>query len=95
MEDNKALMDSSFISLATQITDANSAVFDASNSFAGCIPGINEILRRQGLMQTNRTLNEKEKLSKGQSENIDRVYLAYAELNDDDFVKMNLDNWFA
>ena len=87
-------MDSSFISLATQITDANSAVFDACNSFAGCIPGINEILRRQGLMQTNRTLNEKEKLSKGQSENIDRVYLAYPELNDDDFVKMNLDNWF-
>jgi len=95
LHDNKALMDSSFISLATQITDANSAVFDASNSFAGCIPGINEILRRQGLMQTNRTLNEKEKLSKGQSENIDRVYLAYPELNDDDFVKMNLDNWFA
>tara|TARA_B100000029_G_scaffold169802_1_gene166052 strand:+ start:6625 stop:7695 length:1071 start_codon:yes stop_codon:yes gene_type:complete len=95
IDTKNALIDSSFISLATHITDVNSAVFDPANNFEGCIPGINEVLRRQGLMQTNRTLNEKEKLSKGQSENIDRVYLAYPELNDDEFVKMNIDNWFS
>ena len=81
--------------LAAQVTDANSAVFDAENNFVGCIPGINEILRRQGLMKTNRTLNATENLSQGQLDNINRVCLAYPELNDDEFVKKNLDIWLS
>src|SRR5207302_1775101 len=36
---------------AAEITDANSAVFDAANGFAGCIAGVHEVLRRQGLLE--------------------------------------------
>src|SRR5256885_10398826 len=38
------------LTLAQQITDANAAIFDPSHQFRGCIPGIHEILRRQGLL---------------------------------------------
>jgi dihydrodipicolinate synthase/N-acetylneuraminate lyase len=81
--------------LANQITDANAAFFDAANSFAGCITGLHEVLRRQGLLEGIWTLNEKEKLSAGQKEEIDRVYAAYPHLNDDDFVSENLDKWLS
>jgi dihydrodipicolinate synthase/N-acetylneuraminate lyase len=76
-----------------QITDANAVLFDAHNNFAGCIPGIHEILRRQGLLEGRWTLNPNEDLSPGQLEAIDRIYAAYPHLNDDDFVKENLDRW--
>ena len=33
-----------------EVTDANAAFFDAANGFAGCIAGIHEVLRRQGLL---------------------------------------------
>lgn len=90
-----SVIQSSLLSLASRVTDANAAVFDAANNFAGCIPGINEILRRQGLMQTNRTLRKDETLSEGQLENIDRIYSIYPELNDDEFVDENLDRWLT
>ncbi len=80
---------------AHQLTDANSAIFDVANGFAGCIPGIHEILRRQGLLEGRWTLNPKEELSPGQMEEIDRVYSAYPSLNDDTFVKDNLDRWLS
>jgi dihydrodipicolinate synthase/N-acetylneuraminate lyase len=83
------------LTLANQITDANAAFFDAANSFAGCITGLHEVLRRQGLLEGIWTLNEKEKLSAGQKEEIDRVYAAYPHLNDDDFVSENLDKWLS
>lgn len=83
------------LTLAAQITDANAAIFDAANSFAGCIVGINEVLRRQGLMAGNLCLNPNEMLSVGQMEQIDRVYKAYPHLNDDGFVKQNLDRWLS
>ena len=38
------------LTLAQQITDANAAIFDPAHRFHGCIPGIHEILRRQGLL---------------------------------------------
>ena len=38
-------------------------------------------------------LNPAEDLSSGQMEEIDRVYAAYPHLNDDDFVRQNLDAW--
>jgi len=69
------------------VTDMNAAIFDPANSFHGCIPGIHEILRRQGLLDGRWCLNPKEELSSGQMEEIDRVCRAYPELTDDDFVK--------
>lgn len=80
---------------AIEITDSNAAFFDAANAFEGCIPGIHEVLRRQGLLEGIWTLNEKEVLSEGQMEEIDRIYVAYPHLNDDAFVKENLDKWLS
>ena len=81
------------LSLAAEITDANEAVFDAVNSFAGCIPGIHEVLRRQGLLDSILCLNPNEVLSPGQAEEIDRVCRAYPHLCDDAFVKEFLENY--
>ncbi|MCA1760610.1 MAG: dihydrodipicolinate synthase family protein, partial [Bacteroidales bacterium] len=81
--------------LANQITDCNAAFFDMANNFAGCITGIHEVLRRQGLLEDIWTLNENETLSPGQKEEIDRVYAAYSHLNDNDFVKENLVKWLT
>lgn len=86
---------SQLMTLANQVTDCNAAFFDAANGFAGCIPGIHEVLRRQGLMANNYTLNPSERLSLGQLEEVDRVYRDYPELNDDDFVSQNLDKWLS
>ncbi len=79
--------------LANQITDSNAVFFDAANNFAGCITGLHEVLRRQGLLDGIWTLNENETLSPGQKEEIDRVYAAYPHLNDDAFVGENLSKW--
>jgi dihydrodipicolinate synthase/N-acetylneuraminate lyase len=79
--------------LASQITDCNSAFFDARNNFSGCIVGLHEILRRQGLLEGLWTLNPAEVLSPGQKEEIDRVYRFYPHLNDDAFVRENIDRW--
>jgi hypothetical protein len=76
-----------------EITDANAAFFDAANGYAGCIPGIHEVLRRQGLLEGIWCLDPKETLSPGQLEEIDRVYRAYPHLNDDDFVREGRDAW--
>jgi hypothetical protein len=81
------------LTLAQQMTDANAAFFDAANSFAGCIAGIHEVLRRQGLLDGIWCLDPKEALSPGQSEELDRVYRAYPHLNDDAFVQQHLDEW--
>lgn len=81
------------LALANKITDSNAAFFDATNNFAGCIVGLHEVLRRQGLLEGTWTLNENEALSPGQEAEIDRVYKAYPELNDDSFVTGNLDRW--
>lgn len=83
------------LSKAIAITDANAAFFDAANNFAGCIAGLHEVLRRQGLMQGTWCLDPEETLSPGQLEEIDRVYKAYPDLNDDDFVARHRDEWFA
>lgn len=81
------------LTLAAQITDANAAVFDTANNFEGVIAGVHEVLYRQGLMKSVRCINPDEKLSKGQAEELDRVYKMYPHLNDDAFVKENLDKW--
>ena len=59
--------------LNAALTDANAAIFDAAHDFAGCIPGIHEVLRRQGLLEGTWCLDPHETLSPGQREAIDRV----------------------
>jgi dihydrodipicolinate synthase/N-acetylneuraminate lyase len=81
--------------IAAAITDANGAIFDARNRFAGCIPGIHEILRRQGLLRGTWCLDPREQLSPGQAREIGRVTKAYPELTDDAFVAEHLDRWLA
>jgi dihydrodipicolinate synthase/N-acetylneuraminate lyase len=76
-----------------EVTDSNAAFFDAANAFHGCIAGIHEVLRRQGLLEGTWCLDPEEGLSPRQSAEIDRVYAAYPHLNDDAFVKANLDRW--
>lgn len=83
------------LSLANKVTDSNAAFFDAANNFEGCIVGLHEVLRRQGLLEGLWTLDENEVLSPGQIEEIDRVYAAYPELNDDAFVTENRDKWLS
>jgi len=77
------------------LTDANAVIFDAANNFSGCIPGINEILRRQGLLQYSHCLDTKLCLSPGQAEELDRIALEYPWLNDDTFVKQHLAEWLS
>lgn len=74
-----------------EVTDMNAAIFDPSHAFHGCIPGIHEVLRKQGLLKGIWCLNPKEQLSPGQSEEIARVCAAYPHLIDDEFVK----TWMA
>ena len=81
------------LTLACQVTDSNAALFDAAHGFAGCIPGIHEVLRRQGLLESTRCLNPNETLSPGQAEEIDRVCRAYPDLTDDEFVREHRDEW--
>lgn len=81
------------LTLASQVTDANAALFDPSHHFHGCIPGIHEILRRQGLLAGRWCLDPHEDLSEGQMEEIDRVCRAYPHLTDDNFVEERLDSW--
>ena len=81
------------LTLASKITDTNAAFFDSANNFAGCITGLHEVLRRQGILEGIWTLDKNEVLSPGQKEEIDRVYSSYPELNDDSFVAENLDRW--
>jgi hypothetical protein len=78
---------------AIAVTDSNAAFFDAANGFHGCIAGLHEVLRRQGLLEGIWCLDPNEGLGPGQLAEIDRVYAAYPELNDDDFVSENLSRW--
>ncbi len=83
------------LSTGVEVTDCNAAFFDATNGFHGCICGIHEVLRRQGLLEGVWCLDPGEGLSPGQAAEIDRVHLAYPHLNDTAFVEENLDTWLA
>ena len=89
----KKALPAELLTRAAQVTDCNAAFFDAAHQFAGCIPGIHEVLRRQGLLQNILCLDRHEGLSSGQAREINRVYRAYPDLNDDSFVKSNLHDW--
>ncbi|MCW3100682.1 MAG: dihydrodipicolinate synthase family protein [Chthonomonadaceae bacterium] len=81
--------------LAVELTGANSAIFDAANGFAGCIAGIHEVLRRQGLLRGTWCLDPNEALSPGQSEELDRILDLYPHLTDDAFVAGHRDRWLS
>jgi hypothetical protein len=78
---------------SAEITDATAVLFDARRNFAGCIAGLHEVLRRQGLLAGRWCLDRREDLSPGQMEEIDRIYDCYPQLNDDDFVAQNRALW--
>lgn len=81
--------------LNNEVTDTNAVFFDAAHCFRGCIPGLLEVLRRQGLVEGTFCLDENEVLSPGQLGEIDRLYRVYPHLADDDFVREHLDEWLA
>lgn len=84
-----------WLARAAALTDANGAIFDARHNFAGSVPGIHEVLRRQGLLRGVWCLDPRERLSPGQAEEIDRVCRNYPELTDDAFVAEHRDRWLA
>ena len=83
------------LALDSQVTDCNAAFFDVANAFRGCIAGCHEVLRRQGLLAGAWCLDPEEGLSPGQAAEIDRVYEAYPNLNDDAFVAANAERWLS
>ena len=83
------------LALGAELTDANAALFDPAHQFAGCIAGIHEVLRRQGLLAGRWCLDPREDLSPGQMDDIDRVLARYPHLTDDEFVKEHLHRWLS
>jgi hypothetical protein len=75
-------IDRDLLSLGAALTDANAAVFDAAHGFRGCIPGIHEVLRRDGLLDGIWCLDPDETLSPGQADEISRVERSYAAVTD-------------
>jgi dihydrodipicolinate synthase/N-acetylneuraminate lyase len=75
--------EASLLSHGAALTDANAAVFDVAHNFRGCIPGIHEVLRRQGLLDGIWCLDPDETLSPGQAEEISRVERSYPEVTDE------------
>lgn len=88
-------MDACLAADAVAVTDMNAAYFDAAHAFRGCIAGLHEVLRRQGLLEGIRCLDEDEGLSPGQAEEIGRVRRARPDLCDDDFVAAGRDGWLS
>jgi hypothetical protein len=88
-----ACVPAALLRTGVEVTDANAAFFDAAHAFAGCIAGINEVLRRQGLLADARCLDPRDVLSPGQAAEIDRVSKAYPHLSDDQFVAQHLEEW--
>jgi hypothetical protein len=88
-------VDTDLLREGAALTDANGAIFDSAHRFAGCISGIHEVLRRQGLLAGTWCLDPREGLSAGQVDDIDRVCRTYPFLTDDEFVAERLDGWLA
>jgi hypothetical protein len=86
---------SDLLGYAVEVTDTNAALFDVEHGFAGCIAGIHEVLRRQGLLAGTWCLDPNETLSPGQSDEIDRVCRMYPHLTDDVFVTRHRDEWLG
>ena len=83
------------LATGSDMVEVNAAVFDVLNDFAGCVPGVNEVLRQQGLLSSARCLSESERLSAGQAELIASVRQRFPGLLDEEFVAENADRWLA
>ena len=83
------------LALGAELTDLNAALFDPAHDFAGCIPGIHEVLRRQGLLAGRWCLDPHEELSPGELEDIDRALARYPHLMDDEFIAANREKWLG
>lgn len=95
IHENNTTVPQDLLTLASQMTLANKAIFDAENQFRGCISGISYVLKQQGLVKEINTLDPDERLSPGQAEKIDHIMRDYPHLTDDDFVKENLHEWLS
>jgi dihydrodipicolinate synthase/N-acetylneuraminate lyase len=93
LRESGAAVPPDLLALAAEITDVNQAIFDADHAFVGCLPGIQEMLRRSGLLAGRWCLDPSLDLSPGQAAEIDRVVKSYPHLADDAFVKENIDEW--
>lgn len=82
------------LSLAADMVEINAGVFDVLHDFAGCVPGINEVLRQQGLLRTTRCLGP-DVLSPGQAELIRTLRGRFPVLFDEEFVAEGLSRWLA
>ncbi|MCD5322835.1 MULTISPECIES: dihydrodipicolinate synthase family protein [Pontibacillus] len=91
----RSVIPESMLTTASQVTDSNAALFDVAHQFKGCIAGINEVLRRQGLLSENTCLRDHDVLSPNQFEQIDRIYREYSHLTDDGFVQEHLQEWLS
>lgn len=94
-ESNKGGISEDLIARSAEVTDTNAAFFDVAHGFAGCIAGLHEVLRRQGIFEGIWCLDPDETLSPGQADEIDRVYRSYPHLNDDAFIAAHLDEWMS
>jgi hypothetical protein len=83
------------LSAAAAVTDMNAAVFDAAHDYAGCIPGIHEVLRRDGFLEQVTCLDPRETLSPQQAQEIDRVCRTYPQWTDSAFVRQGLARWLS
>ncbi|MBQ5765337.1 MAG: dihydrodipicolinate synthase family protein [Clostridia bacterium] len=94
-EKTNGTISSEMLTLANAVTDSNAVLFDGANAFAGCIPGLHYVLKKQGLMKSLNCINPNEVLSPGQDTEIERIYAMYPNLVDDYFVKENIESWKA
>ncbi|MHA6624859.1 dihydrodipicolinate synthase family protein [Pseudonocardia sichuanensis] len=83
------------LATATDLVEVNAAVFDVDHGFAGCVAGVNEVLRQQGLLGSARCLAPEERLSPGQAERIAGVRKRFPELLDEEFVAAHRDRWLG
>ena len=88
-------MHEAIITVNRQVTDMNAAIFDAANDFKGTVPGVHEVLRKQGLLEGTWCLDSNQVLSPGQANEIERVSKAYPHLTDDQFVEQHLEEWLS
>lgn len=82
--------------MAAGTLDANAAVFDARHSFAGVNAGVQEVLRRQGLLASAACLDPAQVLSPGQADELTRVEAGYPWAGRERrYIAAHLERWLA
>ncbi|MBE1876584.1 dihydrodipicolinate synthase family protein [Myceligenerans pegani] len=83
------------LAIAPDLVEVNAAVFDVLGGFRGCVAGVNEVLRQQGLISSAACLDDRERLSPGQAALIAEVRKRFPDLLDEEFVAEHRDRWRA